>query len=47
LTQLFHRHGPASSAKDGGWDLKRILPDPVFDCKAGNIPAAAKTVCNG
>ncbi len=34
------------SAADGGWDLKRILPDPVFDCKAGNIPAAAKTVCN-
>jgi len=34
------------SAKDGGWDQKRILPDPVFDCKGGNIPAAAKTVCN-
>jgi hypothetical protein len=34
------------SAKDGGWDLKRILPDPVFDCKSGNIPAAAKTICN-
>src|SRR5207237_566804 len=34
------------SAADGGWDLKRILPDPVFDCKGGNIPAAAKTVCN-
>jgi ABC-type branched-subunit amino acid transport system substrate-binding protein len=33
-------------APDGGWDLKRILPDPVFDCAAGNIPAAAKTVCN-
>jgi ABC-type branched-subunit amino acid transport system substrate-binding protein len=34
------------SAKDGAWDLKRILPDPVFDCAGGNIPAAAKTVCN-
>ncbi|MGH9000715.1 MAG: ABC transporter substrate-binding protein [Acidimicrobiia bacterium] len=31
---------------DGGWDMKRILPDPVFDCKAGNIPADAKTICN-
>jgi ABC-type branched-subunit amino acid transport system substrate-binding protein len=34
------------SASDGGWDLKRIRPDPVFDCGGGNIPAEAKTVCN-
>jgi ABC-type branched-subunit amino acid transport system substrate-binding protein len=34
------------SASDGGWDQKRIRPDPVFDCAGGNIPAAAKTVCN-
>jgi len=34
------------SASDGGWDLKRIRPDPVFDCAGGNIPAEAKTVCN-
>jgi ABC-type branched-subunit amino acid transport system substrate-binding protein len=34
------------SAPDGGWDEKRILPDPVFDCAGGNIPAGAKTVCN-
>ena len=34
------------SAQDGGWDLKRIRPDPVFDCAGGNIPAGAKTVCN-
>ena len=34
------------SAQDGGWDLKRIRPDPVYDCKGGNIPAEAKTVCN-
>jgi len=34
------------SAKDGGWDLKRILPDPVYDCAAGNIPPAAKTICH-
>jgi len=34
------------SAPDGGWDQKRIRPDPVFDCAGGNIPAAAKTVCN-
>ena len=33
-------------APDGGWDLKRILPDPVYDCAGGNIPAAAKTICN-
>jgi|GEM_PF-3138754 len=33
-------------ASDGGWDLKRIRPDPVFDCSAGNIPPEAKTVCN-
>jgi len=34
------------SASDGGWDLKRIRPDPVFDCAGGNIPPEAKTVCN-
>ena len=34
------------SAQDGGWDLKRIRPDPVYDCAGGNIPAGAKTVCN-
>jgi ABC-type branched-subunit amino acid transport system substrate-binding protein len=34
------------SHPDGGWDQKRIRPDPVFDCAGGNIPAAAKTVCN-
>ncbi len=34
------------SAEDGGWDQKRIRPDPVFDCAGGNIPAEAKTVCN-
>ena len=34
------------SAPDGGWDQKRIRPDPVFDCAGGNIPAEAKTVCN-
>ena len=33
-------------ASDGGWDVKRIRPDPVFDCALGNIPAEAKTVCN-
>jgi ABC-type branched-subunit amino acid transport system substrate-binding protein len=33
------------SAKDGGWDLKRILPDPVYDCAGPNIPAGAKTFC--
>jgi hypothetical protein len=33
------------SHPDGGWDLKRILPDPVFDCRAPNIPAGAKTLC--
>jgi ABC-type branched-subunit amino acid transport system substrate-binding protein len=33
-------------APDGGWDQKRIRPDPVFDCALGNIPAEAKTVCN-
>ncbi|MEW6475564.1 MAG: ABC transporter substrate-binding protein [Actinomycetota bacterium] len=32
-------------ADDGGWDFKRILPDPVFDCAAGNIPAGARTLC--
>ncbi|MEW6476814.1 MAG: ABC transporter substrate-binding protein, partial [Actinomycetota bacterium] len=31
---------------DGGWDLKRIRPDPVYDCAGGNIPADAKTICN-
>jgi ABC-type branched-subunit amino acid transport system substrate-binding protein len=35
------------SAKDGGWDLKRILPDPVYDCAGGNFPANAKTICKG
>jgi hypothetical protein len=30
---------------DGGWDLKRILPDPVYDCGAGNIPSGARTIC--
>ena len=34
------------SASDGGWDVKRIRPDPVYDCAGGNIPAEAKTVCN-
>jgi ABC-type branched-subunit amino acid transport system substrate-binding protein len=34
------------SAADGGWDQKRIRPDPVFDCAGGNIPKEAKTVCN-
>jgi ABC-type branched-subunit amino acid transport system substrate-binding protein len=34
------------TAPDGGWDERRILPDPVFDCAGGNIPAEAKTVCN-
>ena len=34
------------TAPDGGWDERRILPDPVYDCAAGNIPAGAKTVCN-
>jgi branched-chain amino acid transport system substrate-binding protein len=33
------------TASDGGWDLKRILPDPVYDCKAPNIPPTAKTDC--
>ena len=33
------------SHKDGGADMERVLPDPVFDCKAGNIPANAKTIC--
>jgi ABC-type branched-subunit amino acid transport system substrate-binding protein len=33
-------------ASDGGWDVKRIRPDPVFDCAGGNIPAEAKTICN-
>jgi len=33
------------SAGDGGWDLKRILPDPVFDCGAPNIPPNVKTDC--
>jgi len=33
-------------ASDGGWDLKRIRPDPVFDCNGPNIPAGTKTVCN-
>lgn len=33
-------------APDGGWDLKRIRPDPVYDCAGGNIPAEAKTICN-
>lgn len=32
--------------KDGGWDMKRILPDPVYDCGAGNIPTGAKTLCD-
>jgi ABC-type branched-subunit amino acid transport system substrate-binding protein len=35
------------SAQDGGWDLKRIRPDPVFDCGGGNIPAGSRTVCTG
>jgi hypothetical protein len=35
-----------TSAPDGGWDQKRILSDPVYDCAAGNIPAGARTVCN-
>jgi ABC-type branched-subunit amino acid transport system substrate-binding protein len=34
------------SAPDGGWDQKRIRPDPVYNCAGGNIPAEAKTVCN-
>jgi ABC-type branched-subunit amino acid transport system substrate-binding protein len=34
------------TAPDGGWDERRILPDPVYDCAGGNIPAEAKTVCN-
>jgi ABC-type branched-subunit amino acid transport system substrate-binding protein len=34
------------SAPDGGWDQKRIRPDPVYDCAGGNIPKEAKTVCN-
>jgi branched-chain amino acid transport system substrate-binding protein len=34
------------SASDGGWDLKRIRPDPVYDCAAGNFPPEAKTICN-
>jgi ABC-type branched-subunit amino acid transport system substrate-binding protein len=33
-------------ASDGGYDLKRIRPDPVFDCAGGNIPPEAKTICN-
>jgi len=33
------------TASDGGWDLKRILPDPVYDCKGPNIPPTAKTDC--
>jgi ABC-type branched-subunit amino acid transport system substrate-binding protein len=33
------------SHKDGGADMERIHPDPVADCKAGNIPAGAKTIC--
>jgi hypothetical protein len=33
------------TASDGGWDLKRILPDPVFDCQGPNIPAGARTLC--
>lgn len=32
--------------RDGGWDMKRILPDPVYDCGAGNIPTGAKTLCD-
>jgi len=32
-------------APDGGWDQRRILPDPVFDCAGGNIPKEARTVC--
>jgi ABC-type branched-subunit amino acid transport system substrate-binding protein len=31
---------------DGGWDFKRGLPDPVYDCGAGNIQEGSKTVCN-
>ena len=34
------------NAADGGYDFKRIRPDPVYDCAGGNIPAEAKTVCN-
>jgi ABC-type branched-subunit amino acid transport system substrate-binding protein len=35
------------SAADGGWDEKRIIPDPVFDCTVGNIPPISKkNVCN-
>jgi len=26
------------SAADGGWDERRILPDPVFDCARGQLP---------
>ena len=33
------------TASDGGWDLKRILPDPVFDCQGPNITAGARTLC--
>jgi ABC-type branched-subunit amino acid transport system substrate-binding protein len=33
------------TASDGGWDLKRILPDPVYDCAGPNIPAGTKTLC--
>jgi ABC-type branched-subunit amino acid transport system substrate-binding protein len=33
------------TASDGGWDLKRILPDPFFDCKGPNIPGSARTDC--
>ncbi|MGH8974762.1 MAG: ABC transporter substrate-binding protein [Acidimicrobiia bacterium] len=31
---------------DGGWDLKRMLPDPVYDCAGGNIQEGARTICN-
>jgi branched-chain amino acid transport system substrate-binding protein len=33
-------------AQDGGFDFKRIRPDPAYDCAGGNIPAEAKTICN-
>jgi ABC-type branched-subunit amino acid transport system substrate-binding protein len=33
------------SAEDGGFDFKRIRPDPVYDCAGGNIPPEAKTIC--
>jgi ABC-type branched-subunit amino acid transport system substrate-binding protein len=33
------------SAPDGGWDFKRIVPDPVYKCDGGNIPDGANTVC--